>query len=109
MTEHGRAGAADGTIAEPLPLRVARELDAMPVAPPLADARQSDVLHHVSGGIDSAAVPEGPALTGSTVRPVHPVRAAVARTHADQACAYPFRESPPQSVRMTCAAPRASG
>ena len=83
MTEHGRADAADGTIAEPLALRVARELDARPVAPPLADARQSDVLHHVSVGIDSAAMPEGAALAASLVRPVHPLRAAVARTHVD--------------------------
>ena len=82
-TEHLRAEAADGTIAEPLPLRVARELDARPVAPPLADARQSDVLHHVSVGIDPAAMPEGPALAGSPVRPVHPLRTAVARPHVD--------------------------
>ena len=82
-TEHLRAEAADGTIAEPLPLRVAREIDARPVAPPLADARQSDVLHHVSVGIDPAAMPEGAALASSLVRPVHPLRTAVARPHVD--------------------------
>jgi receptor protein-tyrosine kinase len=82
-TEHLRAEATDGTIAEPLPLRVARELDARPVAPPLADARQSDVLHHVSVGVDPAAMPEGAALAGSPVRPVHPLRTAISRPHVD--------------------------
>jgi receptor protein-tyrosine kinase len=67
-TDH--AGAPQGALAEAVPLRIARELDARPVAPPLVDARQAGVLHDVAAtveALDTVRAPAGPA--GAVIQP----------------------------------------
>lgn len=70
-TDDHIGAAPQGTLAEPLPLRVARELDARPVAPPLSGGRQPAELHEVTAAPKEAEAAQQAAVTQVEIAQPH--------------------------------------